>query len=63
MAEQKPLVLDDGVPTQLASSDTLEKHVSVSSETTTTGAVKVAVVTALPETPDANTLYFVTAVS
>ena len=59
MAEQKPLVLDEGVPKQLASGDTLAGQVSVSSESTAT-VVKVAVVAALPETPDENTLYLVT---
>ena len=58
MAEQKPLVLDEGVPKQLASSDTLAGQVSVSAESTA-AAVKVAVVSALPETPDANTIYLV----
>ena len=59
MAEQKPLILDDGVPTQLSSSDSLKGYVSESSENTVT-PVKVAIVSALPATPDANTVYFVT---
>lgn len=59
MAEKKPIVLTDGIPRELEDSDTLEGHVSVSSESIS-GVVKVAVVAALPETPDANTVYLVT---
>lgn len=59
MAEHKAIVLVEGEPQELSSEDTLAGQVSVSSESET-ATVQVAVVTALPETPDPNTLYLVT---